>query len=90
METDLRIVVLHRGWVLVGDYERIDENMSKLTNAGVIRRWGTDRGLGELAYDGPQSDTIIDIEPESEFHQTQIIRTIKCERPDLWKSALKR
>ncbi len=84
---DVRICVLHRGWVLVGDYSRNGEFIT-LKNPHVIRRWGTTKGLGEIAVDGPLSKTLLDKEPESEFHITQCIRTIKCEVTK-WEKALK-
>jgi hypothetical protein len=85
---DIRIVILQRGWVLVGDFKQVEDKMYSLTNSAVIRRWGTDQGLGELAFEGPKSGTILDKEPESKFHVSQIIRTIKCETPDLWIKAI--
>ena len=76
---DLRIVVLHRGFVLVGFYRR-EGDYSFLEKANVIRRWGTSNGLGEIAMSGPNEQTILDPEPEGEFHYCQIIRTIKCDQ----------
>lgn len=55
----IKIVVLQRGWVLIGKFERLGDTC-KLNNASVIRNWGTKKGLGELAQDGPQSNTILD------------------------------
>lgn len=86
MSKDIRICVLHRGWVLVGAYERKGEFIS-LTNPKVIRRWGTTKGLGEIAIEGPTSSTVLDKEPESEFHISQCVRTIKCEETK-WESHL--
>lgn len=56
---DLKIVVLQRGWVLVGKLERKGDQCF-LHNANVIRNWGTTKGLGELAKDGPNSNTKLD------------------------------
>jgi hypothetical protein len=81
---DLRICVLHRGWVLIGDYSR-KENYCTLKNPYVIRRWGTCKGLGELAIEGPKENTILDKEYENEFHELQIVRTIKCDESK-WSS----
>jgi len=75
---DIRICILHRGWVLVGEYDR-DGEWITLRHAFVIRQWGTTRGIGELAREGPKPETILDREPESEFHQSQMIRAIKCD-----------
>ena len=57
--TTIKIVVLQRGWVLIGKFER-DGDQCKLHQASVIRNWGTTKGLGELAKDGPTSSTKID------------------------------
>ena len=55
----IKIVNLQRWNVLIGRFER-DGNMCKLHNASVIRRWGTTRGLGQLASDGPTNQTKLD------------------------------
>lgn len=53
-----QIVVLQRGWVVVGDVHDDGEEIT-ITSASVIRVWGTTKGLGELA-DGPTSSTKLD------------------------------
>lgn len=53
------ILVLQRGWVAVGDLWE-NESAVKLTNASIIRRWGTTKGLGQLALEGPQEGTVLD------------------------------
>lgn len=54
-----KIVILQRGWVMVGKFERTG-NDCKLHNASVIRSWGTTKGLGEIAGNGPTSSTKLD------------------------------
>lgn len=54
-----RIVVLPRGWVLIGRYHAAADGTFTLIDAAVIRRWGTTRGLGEL-YAGPRGATQLD------------------------------
>jgi hypothetical protein len=56
---DIKICVLQRGHVLIGRLER-DGSECKLHNASVIRSWGTSRGLGELAQNGPLTNTKLD------------------------------
>lgn len=56
---NLKIVVLQRGWVLIGRLEQV-ETKCVLHNAQVIRRWGTTKGLGELALEGKKKDTLLD------------------------------
>lgn len=55
---DVRIVVLQRGWVVVGEYARKDSEIT-VSKASVIRRWGTSKGLGELV-NGPLENTVLD------------------------------
>lgn len=57
--TEIKIVVLQRGWVLVGRFEK-DGTNCKLHDASVIRNWGTTKGLGELAISGKTKDTKLD------------------------------
>jgi hypothetical protein len=55
----IKIAILQRGWVMVGRFERNGADC-KLHNAHVIREWGTTKGLGEIAGNGPTKDTILD------------------------------
>ena len=54
-----QIVIGERGWVWVGDVTRVGGDYI-LSNASVIRVWGTTSGLGELAIKGKQTKTILD------------------------------
>jgi len=54
-----RIIVADRGWVFVGDCSDNDNGTVTIRNAKTIRRWGTTKGLGELA-NGPLPKTILD------------------------------
>lgn len=55
-----QIVVADRGWVFVGNVFS-DLNGDKLiNNAKVVRVWGTTKGLGELAINGPTEKTVLD------------------------------
>jgi len=56
---DIKIVILQRGWVMVGRFEK-GEDTCKLYDASVIRSWGTTKGLGEIAEGGPTSTTKLD------------------------------
>jgi len=56
----IKIAILQRGWVMVGRFERTGSDC-KLHQAHVIRIWGTTKGLGEIAGNGPVSGkTILD------------------------------
>lgn len=54
-----RIVVLQRGWVVVGQVSQSGDDIT-ITDASVIRNWGTSKGLGELALNGPLAATKLD------------------------------
>ena len=57
-EGSIKIVVLDRGFVYVGNTE-IQGDFVKITNARNIRVWGTTKGLGELV-NGPLPSTKLD------------------------------
>ena len=71
------IVILQRGWVLVGDFSQ-DGSQCAVRNGSVVRRWGTTKGLGQLATDGPTANTILDPVPETSFHELTIVAKLKC------------
>ena len=76
---NVRIVILQRGWTMVGKFERNGSDC-KLHNASVIRSWGTTKGLGEIAMDGPTSSTKLD--PTYgivEFDYLTVVASISCE-----------
>jgi hypothetical protein len=80
---DIKIVILQRGWIMVGRFEK-DGSECKLHNASVLRNWGTTKGLGEIAKDGPTSITKID--PTNglvEFDYLTVVATISC-NPVAW------
>lgn len=78
-----QIVVLNRGWVVVGDYsEKGDE--CTLANASVIRKWGTTQGLGELAEKGKLPDTILDACPNVHFHKMTMVARMDVNEAN-WK-----
>lgn len=74
---DKRIVILQRGWVAVGDYAKTGSEVT-LSNASVIRRWGTTKGLGEIAANGPTENTVLDPTPTVRVHELAIVATIDC------------
>ncbi len=53
------IVVADRGFVYVGQVAH-DGDWCVISNARNIRYWGTERGLGQLALEGPTDKTRMD------------------------------
>ena len=54
-----QIVVLDRGYVYQGDVTVAGDTVT-IENAKNIRRWGTTKGLGQLAANGPTVNTVLD------------------------------
>lgn len=67
MGEDIRIVVLQRGWVVVGHYSKIGEDC-RLEGAHCVRYWGTTKGLGELR-EKPLRGTKLDPIGVVNYHQ---------------------
>lgn len=75
---EIKIVVLQRGWVMVGRFEKSGDDC-KLHGASVIRNWGTTKGLGEIAGNGPTYSTKLD--PTNglvEFDKLTVVATVAC------------
>lgn len=67
-----RIVVLQRGWVVVGDVTKTG-SVLVISDARVIRRWGTkDKGLGGLV-DGPLAETVLDDAGTVRAHELGVV-----------------
>lgn len=77
-EYPLQIVVLDRGWVYIG-YLKRDNDECILEKASCIRRWGTSRGLGELALKGRKINTILEKCGTIIFNNRSCIHSIVCD-----------
>ncbi len=72
-----QIVIAQRGWIFVGDVSRTETDVV-IENAAVVRRWGTKKGLGQLAQDGPTEETRLDPCPAVRIHPLAIVATMDC------------
>jgi len=70
--TKKQIVVLQRGWIVVGNVLKTEAEV-KISNASVIRVWGTSKGLGEIAENGPTSNTKLDPCPAITVHPLSVV-----------------
>lgn len=84
--SEIKICVLQRGWVLIGKFTQ-DNQRCMLTNAAVIRYWGTTDGLGQLAKDGPTSDTKLDKCQDVVFHELTAVLVMDVQDA-IWTSKL--
>lgn len=84
---DVKIVILQRGWIMVGKFDRNGSDC-KLHNASVIRSWGTKDGLGEIAKGGPTSTTKLDkCFGVVEFDYLTVVASIACNEA-VWQGKL--
>jgi hypothetical protein len=72
-----KIFVLKERWVLIGTVS-IEGPTIQLTDASVVRRWGTTQGLGQIALRGPAEDTIFDLCGSVEFPVESVLFSISC------------
>jgi hypothetical protein len=54
-----KIVIATSGWVFIGQYDDSSTSVT-ITDASIIRIWGTTKGLGEIAFSGPTKSTVLD------------------------------
>ena len=78
------IAVLDKGFVYIGDCEH-DGEWLIISNAKNLRYWGTKKGLGELALEGPQKETKLDDVGTVRAPAHSVISIIDTEA-SLWKS----
>jgi hypothetical protein len=73
--SEIRIVIAQRGWVFVGKYSTDGDDVV-ISGGSVIRRWGTTRGIGEIAANGPTKSTILDASPDIWIHKLSVVASI--------------
>lgn len=82
MKGSKQIVILDRGFVYVGDVTT-EPDWCLIENASCVRRWGTKKGLGELAANGPLSNTVLDPAGTVRAPMRAVIAMLACEA-DKW------
>lgn len=77
---DMRIVILQRGWVFIGAYEKLSDTECVLTEAKNYRYQGSGKGYGYVALHGPTSKCILDpCELPVRFHPLTVVATLDCD-----------
>lgn len=79
MEQKYYIFVVDSGWVFSGMIEDETNDVLKVTDAKVVAVWGTTRGLGELAKNGPTANTKLHPCVFVEIEKHKLIFRIPCE-----------
>lgn len=81
-EESIKIVILQRGWVVVGRYQRIGDEV-RVRNASVVRVWGTKKGLGEICG-GPTEKTVLDKCGDVRCPHLGVVATMDCNQ-EAWQ-----
>lgn len=82
-----RIVILDRGWVVVGWVATNGDDVT-IEKASVIRVWGTTKGIGEIAINGPTKHTILDPAGVCRAHKGSVVMYVDCDGAK-WREVLK-
>lgn len=83
LKSNIKIVILQRGWVYVGRFFEGKDEM-RLEGAKCIRRWGTTKGLGEIVS-GPTTSTVLDPAGTVRFHPMTVVAMLDTEG-DKWSA----
>ncbi len=85
-ESTIKILILQRGWITVGNVKK--ENGYFISeNSSVIRKWGTTKGIGELAFNGPTEETKLDKCGTVRAHELTTVAIIDC-NSEKWENVL--
>lgn len=74
-----QIVIAAEANVFIGERDAAHTASVRLTNASVIRLWGTTHGLGEIALCGPTPKTILDPCGTVTLPLTAVIAILDCQ-----------
>ena len=81
--TTKQIIVLQRGWVVIGDVHKTETEVN-INNCSIIRIWGTSKGLGEIAENGPTDKTKLDACPPVTVHPLSVVLCMNTNESN-WK-----
>ena len=77
------IAIASSGWVFVGTpAAALAPDAYALEGAAVIRKWGTDRGIGQLALHGVTPETILDPVGKLVINRTNLICLLEVQAPE--------
>ena len=83
-EVPISIVVADKGFVYVGRATVDERNNIVIRNCHNIRIWGTKKGLGELALEGPKANTVLDVTGTVRIPSHAVMHVIEVDQSK-WK-----
>lgn len=73
------IVITQGAWNFIGEVEETAYGLT-IKSCSCIRIWGTTKGLGEIAVNGPTKSTILDFIGEVRIPASSVIARFICEK----------
>lgn len=83
LPSPIQIVILNRGWIVIGNVSTVNSK-TIIQKVSVIRNWGTKKGLGQLALEGMQSETVLDPCGDISVDTINVVCIMNCNQ-DKWK-----
>jgi len=75
------IIIVTQGFVFLGEVSTTSEDGTSylvITDAKNIRNYGTSKGLGQIALEGPQAETVLDECGTILIPLSALVGRIKC------------
>ncbi len=82
----IKIAIVDNGFVYIGNVLK-DGDYYVIQNGFNVRRSGTERGFGQLAFEGPQKESQLDPVPPVLVPANRLCHLIDC--ADVWKKHIK-
>lgn len=82
----IKLAVVDNGFVYVGQIVE-DEHYFVVMNGYNVRKTGTTKGFGQLAFEGPLKDTALDPVPPVMVPKARLCHFIDC--ADVWEKHVK-
>jgi hypothetical protein len=76
-EFGLQLAVCDNGFVYVGNVHH-EDGYYVITNCANVRKAGTERGFGQIAFDGPTNETALDYCPHVLVPEGRMCHLMKC------------
>jgi len=83
----IAVAVLTQGFVYVGEVT-VNKDSVIIRRSAAVRRWGTTKGLGQLADSGPTKETQLDPAPDVYVPIHSLVHLISCSG-EAWANHLK-
>ncbi len=73
------IIVCDRGWILVGQAEKVSSDTIIISNASVVRCWRNGKGIGGLVKEENKSEYTLDPIGTVHVMTSKVLFEIPCE-----------